>query len=273
MAEPSYSPGRELSEYPRPSLAVDIAAFTYTREVSQLMVLLIPSESGGYRLPGAFVREGERLPRAVERCLMSKAGVKGARATLLDIFDEPRRDPRGWVITAAHFMVIPESEAQRYDRARAAWFPIHAIPELQGDHRDIVDAALEKLRREYEIDQSRVKANPRAKATEKPRNIYAGHPDPEGFFTRAFTLRELQALHETVAGRVFLSPSMRSIRSPDFPNAINSIGVNYSAKPVPTSTLRDTFRRLMEPQLRLVGSNEGVIGSRGAPSRTWLVKD
>lgn len=255
-----YSPGRDLRDYPRPSLAVDIAAFTYTRQLSQLMVLLIGSESGGYRLPGAFVRENEQLRHTVERCLMTKAGIKGAKATLLQIFDRPNRDPRGWVITAAHLMVIPESDAQYFNRQRATWFPVHSLPPLQGDHDDIVDAALEKLRREYEIDQSKVKANPRAQTTEKPRNIYAGHPDPEGFFSFPFTLRELQVLHESVARRRFVSPSSKSFDS------------EFSDRP-PLSSLRDTFRRLMEPQLREVGTNEGVIGSRGAPSRTWLVKD
>jgi len=254
MNDSVYSPGRDLSNYPRPSVAVDIAAFTFSREVSQLMLLLIEGEHG-LRLPGAFVRERERLADAVERCMMTKAGIKGAKATLLGIFDEPDRDPRGWVLTAAHLSVIPETEAQRYDRHSAKWFPVHAIPKLQGDHNGIVDAALEKLRVEYEIDQTLVKGKPMSPSSGKPRNVYAGKPDPEYFFTRPFTLRELQVLHETVAGRVFLS------------------GMSNSSMVRSTSTLRDTFRRLMEPQLEEVGTNEGTIGSRGAPSRTWIHRD
>lgn len=254
MNDSVYSPGRNLSDYPRPSVAVDVAAFTYSREVSQLLLLLIDGEAGP-RLPGAFVREHEQLADTVERCMMTKAGIKGAKGTLLGVFDLPDRDPRGWVLTAAHLMVVPETEAQRYDRTIAKWFPIHAIPHLQGDHNDIVDAALEKLRKEYEIDQTLVKGKPISQTSGRPRNIYAGKPDPEYFFSKPFTLRELQVLHETVAGRVFLSssPSTSMTRT--------------------TSTLRDTFRRLMEPQLDEFGTNEGTIGSRGAPSRTWLHRD
>jgi ABC-type multidrug transport system fused ATPase/permease subunit len=148
-----------------------------------------------------------------------------------------------------------EYEAQRYDRTIAKWFPIHASPNLQGDHNVIVNAALEKLRREYEIDQTLVKRKPVSQTSGRPRNIYAGGPDPEYFFSRPFTLRELQVLHETVAGRVFLSSS--------------SSGSSMKT----TSTLRDTFRRLMEPQLNEVGTNEGTAGSRGAPSRTWIHRD
>lgn len=252
MNDSVYSPGRDLSEYPRPSVAVDVAAFTYSREVGQLLVLLVEGEHGP-RLPGAFVRERERLDSTVERVMMSKAGVKGAKATLLGIFDEPDRDPRGWVLTAAHLLVVPETDAQRYDRSRAKWYPIHAVPALQGDHNAIYDAAVEKLRVEYEIDQTRIKSKPVSLSTGRPRNVYAGKPDPEHFFSKPFTLRELQTLHEVVAGRVFVSSSSRMTSS--------------------TATLRDTFRRLMEPQLDEVGTNEGTIGSRGAPSRTWIHRD
>jgi ADP-ribose pyrophosphatase YjhB (NUDIX family) len=252
MNDSVYSPGRDLSEYPRPSVAVDVAAFTYSRQMSQLMLLLVDGENG-LRLPGAFVREREPLAQTVERCMMSKAGMKGARGTLLGIFDEPDRDPRGWVLTAAHLMVVPETDAQRYDRSRAKWLPTHANLDLQGDHNAIVDAALEKLRSEYEIDQTLVKGRPSGRSTGSPRNIYAGKPDPEYFFSEPFTLRELQVLHEIVAGRVFLSGTSST-----------------SSTSRSSGTLRDTFRRLMEPQLVEVGTNEGTFGSRGAPSRTWL---
>jgi ADP-ribose pyrophosphatase YjhB (NUDIX family) len=250
MDDKVYSPGRDLSEYPRPSVAVDVAAFTYSRESSELLVLLIDGENGP-RLPGAFVREREPLAQTVERCMMSKAGIKGARGTLLAIFDDPDRDPRGWVLTAAHLMVVPENEAQRYDRSRARWYPTHVNLSLQGDHTKIVRAATEKLRQEYEIDQTLVKGRPSRRSSGSPRNIYAGKPDPEYFFSRPFTLRELQVLHETVAGRRFMSSS--------------SLPTSRT-----TGTLRDTFRRLMEPQLDEVGTTEGLSGSRGAPSRTWL---
>jgi ADP-ribose pyrophosphatase YjhB (NUDIX family) len=250
MNDNVYSPGRDLADYPRPSVAVDVAAFTYSRQMSQLMLLLIDGENG-LRLPGAFVREREPLAQTVERCMMSKAGVKGARGTLLGIFDEPDRDPRGWVLTAAHLMVVPETDAQRYDRSRANWLPIHANLELQGDHNAIVRAAIEKLRQEYEIDQTLVKGRTSGRSSGNQRNIYAGKPDPEYFFSTPFTLRELQVLHETVAGRPFMSSS--------------SLSTSRTS-----GTLRDTFRRLMEPQLDEVGTNEGAFNSRGAPSRTWI---
>lgn len=277
MSEQDYSPGRKLSEYPRPSLAVDVAAFTYSRAFKELKVLVIPGDDGGWRLPGSFVHENEQLRDAVTRTMATKVGIKSNRATLLDVFDAPDRDPRGWVITVAHLLVIPEEDVLLPSSLNARWAGIDPLPQLQGDHAEIVRVALEKLRKEYEIDQRIVKEGDETPTrTSIPRNVYAGKPDPEGFFSKEFTLRELQTLHETVAGRVFLSPKTivveRQMMAP--PNSFSTSSPSSIRRPSSsTGTLRDTFRRLMEPQLEPVGTNEGTLGSRGAPSRTWIVAD
>lgn len=269
MTSQDYSPGRAWSEYPRPSLAVDVAAFTYSRAFKELKLLVIPSDDGGIRLPGAFVQEDERLRDAVSRTMATKVGIKSNRATLLDVFDAPGRDPRGWVVTVAHLLVIPEEDVQLPASLNARWVSVDPLPRMQGDHAEIVHVALERLRKEYEIDQRIVKEGDEVPLrTSIPRNVYAGKPDPEGFFSKPFTLRELQTLHETVADRPFLSPRVLM-------STVNySPGVGKTSRPSSaTGTLRDTFRRLMEPQLEAVGTNEGTIGSRGAPSRTWIVAD
>lgn len=272
MTEQDYSPGRELAEYPRPSLAVDVAAFTYSRAFKELKVLVIPSDDGGYRLPGAFVHEGERLGDAVTRTMATKVGIKTNRATLLDVFDAPGRDPRGWVITVAHLLVIPEDDVMLPSMSNGKWVQIEPLPPLQGDHNEIVRVALEKLRKEYEIDQRIVKETTELpSSTSIPRNVYAGKPDPEGFLSKAFTLRELQSLHETVARRPFLSPRSPSMMMYSAPPSLSTGRTPRTSSA--TGTLRDTFRRLMEPQLEPVGTNEGQLGSRGAPSRTWIVAD
>lgn len=292
MSEQNYSQSDKLSDYPRPSVAVDVAAFTYSRDFNQLSFLAINNDSGGFRLPGSFLRENEQLAHAVTRTMAEKVGMKTNRPTLLEVFDQPGRDPRGWVITIAHLLVVPESEAQHLNRNLAKWIPVHLMPDLQGDHDAIVESALERLRVEYEIDQSLVKDRGVSSETARmlrssefremqsemppyelqfasvnfsappkksriPRNVYSGKPDPEGFFSQPFTLRELQSLHEVVAGRVFLSPKPKTLDS---------------TSGLTTSTLRDTFRRLMEPQLSEAGTNEGSFSTRGAPSRTWRVK-
>jgi ADP-ribose pyrophosphatase YjhB (NUDIX family) len=276
MTEQDYSPGRELADYPRPSLAVDVAAFTYSRAFKELKLLVIPADDGGYRLPGSFVQRDEQLRDAVTRTMATKVGIKSNRATLLDVFDTPGRDPRGWVVTVAHLLVVPEEDVSLPATYGARWISVEPRPRLQGDHDEIVHVALEKLRKEYEIDQRIVKEGSETMLrTSIPRNVYAGKPDPEGFFSKEFTLRELQTLHETVASRPFLSPrlSVMTMYSAPSSGAMSSSPGRSPRTSSATGTLRDTFRRLMEPQLEPIGTNEGQLGSRGAPSRTWIVAD
>lgn len=71
-------------------------------------------------------------------------------------------------------------------------------------------------------------------AVERLRQDYAQTPDPAGLLPEPFTLKELRDLHEAVAGRLLM---------------------------------RDTFRRLMEPQL--TGTGQMSDGARGRPSRLW----
>jgi ADP-ribose pyrophosphatase YjhB (NUDIX family) len=71
-------------------------------------------------------------------------------------------------------------------------------------------------------------------AVESLREQYAEHPDPRHLLPEPFTLAELQRLHEAIAGTVFQ---------------------------------RDTFRRLMEPQL--VDTGELSSGTVGRPARLF----
>ncbi|MCC3273276.1 NUDIX hydrolase [Arthrobacter zhangbolii] len=71
-------------------------------------------------------------------------------------------------------------------------------------------------------------------AVERLRQDYAQTPDPAGLISEPFTLKDLRDLHEAVAGRPLM---------------------------------RDTFRRLMEPQL--TGTGQMSDGARGRPSRLW----
>lgn len=76
------------------------------------------------------------------------------------------------------------------------------------------------------------------RAREYIRDIYAERPDPERLLGEEFTLRELQGVHEAVGGR-------------ELP--------------------RDSFRRLMEPQLHSTGLVE-VTGNRGRPAELFRRK-
>ena len=144
--------GKALSDYPRPSVAVDTAVLTVPDGGRLSVLLVLPTDSAlgaddGWRLPGTFMHPGETLADAVLRSLRDKAGVTGLRPRQLRVFDAPDRDERGWVLSAAHLDVV------RPDRIglteRTALVPVDDVPALPYDHSEIVAAAVEVLRSDY----------------------------------------------------------------------------------------------------------------------------
>ncbi|HUB05382.1 MAG TPA: NUDIX domain-containing protein [Myxococcales bacterium] len=184
------SSDRALQGFTRPSVAVDCAVFGIS-EAQALEVLLVRREAQPYlrrwALPGSFLRlrdeadPGESLDEAARRTLEEEAGVRGAYLEQLYTFGEPRRDPRGRVISVAYYALVRSRDfvarAGR-DASEASWLPIAALPHLAFDHDAILAAALARL-------------------TAKIR--YA----PIGFnlLPPAFTLSQLQGLYEAILRR------------------------------------------------------------------------
>jgi ADP-ribose pyrophosphatase YjhB (NUDIX family) len=166
--------GKRLEDYPRPSVAVDTAVLTV--DGGRLVVLL-----AGGTLPGTFLHPGETLSDAVLRSLRDKAGVVGRSPRQLRVFDNPSRDPRGWVLSVAHIDVVPVAalgEALAHDGVRLALADeASALAELPYEQGEIVAAAVESVRKEYRAE-----------------------PDPGALLDEPFTLSELRNLHTAVLG-------------------------------------------------------------------------
>ena len=198
--------GRTLADYPRPSLAVDVALLTVRRdeEGDQQLSVLLHRRSGSFAddawsLPGTFVRERERLAEAVQRAVASKLGLRTRDPRQLAVFDDPDRDSRGRVVSVAHVDLLPEQEllAQQDERwALAPFVGAHLrLPDRQRglpfDHDDIVRAGVEWARRRYER-----------------------RPDPSRLLAEPFSLRELRLLHEAVLGRPLFKDTFRRKMEP-----------------------------------------------------------
>src|SRR5262252_8462295 len=90
------SVGRTLADYPRPSVAVDVALLTVASDaLSVLLVYGVDPVDGMRRwsLPGGFVHDRQRLSDAVVRVLRDKHGIVGLTPRQLHVFDDPDRDP------------------------------------------------------------------------------------------------------------------------------------------------------------------------------------
>lgn len=172
------SHGKSLTEYPRPSVAVDTAVLTVD-DAEGLMVLEVRRQNGtGWSLPGTFLHEGEVLAEAVDRSLRVKANVEGLHPQQLHVFDALGRDDRGWVLSVAHVDVVPleRLEARLPDATRLV--PVTAPGRLIYDHAEIIERAVSHVR-----------------------SRYAATPDPDLLLGTEFTIRDLHRLHEHIAGR------------------------------------------------------------------------
>lgn len=162
-------------------VTVDIVLFTILDR--SLHVLLIrrlakPFEKR-HALPGGFVLEDEPLETAAVRELREETGMDKVYLEQLYTFGEPRRDPRGRVITVAYYALVPHTTALKAgtDAEDAAWFPVEALPPLAFDHRKIVEYAHQRLRNKLDYTQVGFELLP-----------------------RKFTLTDLQLVHEAILG-------------------------------------------------------------------------
>ncbi|MFI5433248.1 NUDIX hydrolase [Rhodococcus baikonurensis] len=175
--------GRALSDYPRPSVAVDVAVLTYSGE--SLKVLVVRHRLGSLALPGTFLHERELLTAAADRALSVKADLARTDFRQLAIFDRPDRDDRGWVLSVAHTVGLPES-ALPDSALLVDVYDDEAVSGLAFDHADMVRLAVTDLRTRY-----------------------ASYVDPDGLSGGSFTVAELRGLYEVIFDRPFQKDSFR----------------------------------------------------------------
>lgn len=78
-------------------------------------------EAGKWALPGGFVNPNETAFECAKRELREETGVENIHLEHFGVYDKPGRDPRGWIISNAHFAIVPEhklSQRQANDDAR-----------------------------------------------------------------------------------------------------------------------------------------------------------
>jgi 8-oxo-dGTP diphosphatase len=185
------SSGRTLADYPRPSVAVDTAVLTLDRDL-ELVVLEVRRGSGsGWALPGTFLHEGETLADAVDRSLRVKANVRGLHPRQLHVFDDPRRDDRGRVLSVAHVDVVRADRLASRFAATTRLVSVGAPGRLPYDHAGIIARAVDHLR-----------------------SHYIAKPDPDRLLGDEFTLRELRLAHEAVAGQELQRDAFRRTMEP-----------------------------------------------------------
>jgi 8-oxo-dGTP diphosphatase len=181
--------GKALTDYPRPSVAVDTAVLTVGPDRTLEVLLVRRADDRQRALPGTFLHEGETLAGSVLRSLADKAGLRGAAPRQLHVFDALDRDDRGWVLSVAHVVVLPWASVEAVLGERPDDVCVRPVTEATGlpfDHDAIVAMAVDVVRAGY-----------------------TDRPDPEGLLAEPFTIRQLRHLHEAVGGRRLVPDSFR----------------------------------------------------------------
>ncbi|MCB0976928.1 MAG: NUDIX hydrolase [Acidimicrobiales bacterium] len=215
----------DLTDFPRPSLAVDVAVLTVADDHLSMVLWRRTgrTETGRWALPGSFVQRRERLDDAVRRTLADKCAIDGLHPTQLRVMDDPDRDSRGWVVSVAHLDVVPsEVLADRGPDGEVHLAAVRADPPSGQRRGAILD--LPDGQAHLPFDHEAIARL----AVDELRRTYAERPDPYGLLGATFTIRRLRLLHEAVAGH---------------------------------RLQKDTFRRTMLPYLEaLDGVEEGTVG-------------
>jgi 8-oxo-dGTP diphosphatase len=183
--------GKSLSDYPRPSVAVDTAVLTVDPHLGLVVLEVRRPQGAGWALPGTFLHEGEVLAEAVDRSLKDKANVRGLHPRQLHVFDDLKRDDRGWVLSVAHVQVVRQEQLADRFAETTRLVSIDAPGRLPFDHADIIKLAIADVRAHYR---------------EKP--------DPDRLLGDEFTLRDLRIAHEAIAGKSLQRDTFRRAMEP-----------------------------------------------------------
>ena len=166
---------------PKLLVSVDCIVLGFENKKLQLLVgkRKVEPYSGKLSLYGGFVREDESLKEAANRVLFQCTGINGIYMRQVGAFGETDRDPGDRVISIAYCALINVSDYDHklLEENDLQWVDINKLPELFGDHIEMVQIALSQLRKLI-------------------------NKDPLGFnlLPELFTLTQLQNVHEAIMG-------------------------------------------------------------------------
>ncbi|WP_453995980.1 NUDIX domain-containing protein [Bacillus nitroreducens] len=167
----------DVSKYRTPDgYTSDIAVFTiistevapYKPPEKTLKIMLIKRaeqtkegesniERGKWALPGGFIKPEETAYEAAVRELKEETGIDGLKIKHFGVYDKPGRDKRGWIISNAHYAIVPENQLVKRRAAEDACevdlFTMDEVGKLDlaFDHKQIIDDALWFIKKDMSL--------------------------------------------------------------------------------------------------------------------------
>ncbi|MFD0673852.1 NUDIX domain-containing protein [Cohnella sp. GCM10027633] len=167
MASTDEAAGYSPKRYRTPDGApADIVIFTITSASRntpkkslperRLEVLLIQRKGwpyeGQWALPGGFSKDSETILESAKRELEEETAVADVHIEYYNVYSEPGRDPRGWIISHAFLALVNErylaNRKAADDAADVRLFPVEEAlrMNLAFDHNVMLSDALERIR-------------------------------------------------------------------------------------------------------------------------------
>jgi 8-oxo-dGTP diphosphatase len=177
-----------------PNVSIDCVIFGFHN--NQLKVLLLQwKETLKWSLPGGFIYRDEPADDAAVRILQSRTGLSNVYLKQFRAFGNVERNSKNhgvkkqlapasttWIkdrfITIGYWSIVEFSQVKPMPDAfsvECRWWDIHKIPKLILDHNDILQEALQSLRRELN-----------------------DFPIGRNLLSEKFTMPDLQRVYETI---------------------------------------------------------------------------
>jgi len=130
-----------------PLVAVDGIVEIYDENIFQGIVLIErKNEPYGIALPGGFVEKGETVENALIREMGEELNLNVEIDRLLDVYSEPNRDPRYYVVSLVYLVKANTKPKAGDDAKRAKIYDINNLPmdKLVFDHEKIITDYLKR---------------------------------------------------------------------------------------------------------------------------------
>ncbi|WP_394232152.1 NUDIX domain-containing protein [Niallia oryzisoli] len=114
-------------------------------------------EGGKWALPGGFIQPDETAYEAAVRELEEETGVNGVKIKHFGVYDKLGRDRRGWIISNAHYAIVPETFLEKRkaadDATEVELFDMNELTELDlaFDHAKVIDDALWFIKKDMSL--------------------------------------------------------------------------------------------------------------------------
>ncbi len=235
----------KLSDYERPSVTADVAAFmirpedkiSYRKEPENSLRLLLIRRGGHpfkgmWALPGGFLQKDETIEECALREIHEETQVLPVSIMPVGIFSRPGRDPRGWIISSAYVSVISDESVRQAgsdDASDAQWFSVafergeDETCRLTLTYEDtVLNAVLAEVRTSFGRTEFRIidsgglafdHASIIAAALTVLRNEARNYDTVFDFLPEKFTLTELQKVQETIMNVSILPANFRRMVS------------------------------------------------------------